>query len=125
MAQGKPLTHFQAMAMLRKALIASFIAKPKKRGSGEVEMKNTECRRLSQGKLETGAVEEVKETVGTEGVKGLECLVLKDEDQPGQAGETEVKQQENVQEVRGAGGVKRKNYILLQKSLQNTNLFHL
>ena len=88
--------------MLRKALIASFIAKPKKRGSGEVEMKNTECRRLSQGKVEAGAVE-AKEAV--EAVEAVKCLVLKDEDQPGQ---TEQKQQEEkVPEVRGAGEVKR------------------
>ena len=85
--------------MLRKALIASFIAKPKKRGSGEVEMKNTECRRLSQGKVEDGAVE------AKEAVEAVKCLVLKDEDQPGQ---TEQKQQEEkVPEVRGAGEVKR------------------
>ena len=36
----------------------------------------------------------------------MECLVLKDEDPPG---ETEVKQEEKVQEVRGAGGVKGLN----------------
>ena len=94
--------------MLRKALIASFIAKPKKRGSGEVEMKNTECRRLSQGKLEAGAVETVE---AVEAVEAVKCLVLKDEDQPGQAsqaGETEQKpQEEKVQEERGAGEVKR------------------
>ena len=91
--------------MLRKALIASFIAKPKNREKGEVEMKNTECRRLSQGKLEAGAVETV------EAVEGVKCLVLKDEDQPGQAsqaGETEQKpQEEKLQEERGAGEVKR------------------
>ena len=61
-------------------------------------------------------MEEVKEVKETKEVKGLECLVLEDEDQPGQAGQTEVKQQENLQEVRGAGGVERKIYILLQKS---------
>ena len=79
--------------MLRKALIASFIAKPKNREKGEVEMKNTECRRLSQGKVETEAVE------------GVECLVLRDEDQPGPPPQTEQKQQEKVQEVKGAGVV--------------------
>ena len=88
--------------MLRKALIASFIAKPKKRGSGEVEMKNTECRRLSQGKVEDGAVE------AKEAVEAVKCLVLKDEDQPCQSSQAEQKpQEEKVPEVRGAGEVKR------------------
>ena len=84
--------------MLRKALIASFIAKPKNRERGEVEMKNTECRRLSQSKEQAGEVE------GVEAVKGMECLVLKDEDQPEH---TEEKQQEKLQDVRGRGGAGR------------------
>ena len=93
--------------MLRKALIASFIAKPKNRERGEVEMKNTECRRLSQGKVEAGPGEEVK---------GVECLVLKDEEQPVQPiqsvqpvqlvqpVQSVEKQEEKVEEVRRREG---------------------
>ena len=44
MSQGKQLTHFQAMAMLRKALVASFIATPNNSKNGAVEMKSTENR---------------------------------------------------------------------------------
>ena len=98
------------MAMLRKALIASFIAKPKNREKGEVEMKNTECRRLSQGKVEAGPGEEVK---------GVECLVLKDEEQPvqpiqsvqpvqpvqpDQSDQSVEKQEKKVEEVRRQEG---------------------
>ena len=93
--------------MLRKALIASFIAKPKNREKGEVEMKNTECRRLSQGKVEAGPGEEVK---------GVECLVLKDEEQtvqpiqsvqpvqPVQPVQSVEKQEKKVEEVRRREG---------------------
>ena len=45
MSQGKQLSHFQAMAMLRKALVASFIATPGNSGNkGVMEMKSTENR---------------------------------------------------------------------------------
>jgi len=47
MSKGKPLSHFQAMAMLRKALVASFIATPNNSKSGTIQMKSTENRRLS------------------------------------------------------------------------------
>ena len=62
----------QAMAMLRKALVASFIATPNNSKNGSVEMKSTENRRLS--------VENIgkKEETGLE--KKVECLVLKEED---------------------------------------------
>ena len=44
MSQGKQLSHFQAMAMLRKALVASFIATPSNSTKGVTEMKSTENR---------------------------------------------------------------------------------
>ena len=44
MSQGKQLSHFQAMAMLRKALVASFIATPGNSNKGVMEMKSTENR---------------------------------------------------------------------------------
>ena len=44
MSQGKQLSHFQAMAMLRKALLASFIATPGNSNKGIMEMKSTENR---------------------------------------------------------------------------------
>ena len=78
------------MAMLRKALIASFIAKPKCPGKGEVEMKNTECRRPSQGKVET---EDPPDTIPVESVK---CLVLTDEEDP----KKENQEEEKVEEVK-------------------------
>merc|ERR1712156_400490 len=70
MAEGKPLTPFQAMAMLRKALVASFI-KPSSRKNKAPEMKSTENRRLS-------AVFEMDQKM--EGVNLEEkCLLLKTE----------------------------------------------
>ena len=74
--------------MLRKALIASFIAKPKCPGKGEVEMKNTECRRPSQGKVET---EDPPDTIPVESVK---CLVLTDEEDPKKGNQEEEKVEE-------------------------------
>merc|ERR1712156_1033180 len=65
MAEGKPLTHFQAMAMLRKALVASFIKPPSGKNKAP-EMKSTENRRLS-------AVFEVdKENIEEEGKENIE-----------------------------------------------------
>merc|ERR1712156_65022 len=70
MAEGKPLTHFQAMAMLRKALVASFIKPPSGKNKAP-EMKSTENRRLS-------AVFEMDKKM--EGVNLEEkCLLLKTE----------------------------------------------
>jgi len=85
MAEGKPLTHFQAMAMLRKALVASFI-KPATGKDKAPEMKNTENRRLS-------AVYEVDKKM--EGVKLEEkCLLLKSADkETGEDGKDEAKEE--------------------------------
>jgi len=70
MSEGKPLTHFQAMAMLRKALVASFI-KPTGKGKSP-EMKNTENRRLS----EVHEVDKKMEEVNLE----EKCLLFKSSD---------------------------------------------
>ena len=113
MAQGKQLTHFQvgngldsdvdipypllyfkAMAMLRKALIASFIAKPKSPGKGEVEMKNTECRRPSQGKLEVDTDTDCQSQLNTIPVESVKCLVLKDEEESTKLNQEEEKVEE-------------------------------
>jgi len=77
MSQGKQLSHFQAMAMLRKALVASFIATPGNSNKGIMEMKSTENRRKSDdGEIAKGIEETEEETVPVEQVK---CLVLKDD----------------------------------------------
>jgi len=81
MSQGKTLTHFQAMAMLRKALVASFVCPRNANKGTKVEMKSTENRRLSGEDEEnvrkvnlTNNKEADRETVPVEEVK---CLVLK------------------------------------------------
>jgi len=90
MSEGKTLTHFQAMAMLRKALIASFI-KPPTGKSKEPEMKNTENRRLSD-------VHEVDQKM--EGVNLDEkCLLLKSSDEKKTA--TAVEEEEKKEEKDG------------------------
>ena len=64
------------MAMLRKALVASFIATPNK--SGCVEMKSTENRRLSLENLKNQTKPEEDEDSSSSVTKKVECLILND-----------------------------------------------
>jgi len=113
MSQGKQLSHFQAMAMLRKALVASFIATPSNSTKGVTEMKSTENRRLSDdGEKNSlkGAKENEEETVPVEQVK---CLVLKDEVEEENDESSELRDKEQAS---GSGAVKLVSKVAGKKS---------
>ena len=76
MVTSENLDFIKAMAMLRKALVASFIATPNK--SGCVEMKSTENRRLSLENLKNQTKPEEDEDSSSSVTKKVECLVLND-----------------------------------------------
>ena len=69
------------MAMLRKALVASFIATPTNSKNGAVEMKSTENRRLS--------VENIAKKEEAMLEKKVECLVLNEEEEQGESSNSE------------------------------------
>jgi len=92
MAEGKTLTHFQAMAMLRKALVASFIKPPSGKDKAP-EMKSTENRRLS-------AVYEMDKKM--EGVNLEEkCLLLKSADKEEEEKTGGAKEEKGVKVEKG------------------------
>eukprot|EP00090_Calanus_glacialis_P021065 TRINITY_DN32503_c0_g1_i1.p1 TRINITY_DN32503_c0_g1~~TRINITY_DN32503_c0_g1_i1.p1 ORF type:complete len:196 (-),score=78.85 TRINITY_DN32503_c0_g1_i1:51-581(-) len=110
MSQGKPLTHFQAMAMLRKALVASFIATPSNNKNGNVEMKSTENRRLSNEAVKEEPKEGQEPAPESVPVEKVKCLVLKDDP------DEENLKDEDDKERKTSGAVKLVSKIAGKKS---------